>query len=63
MGDDQAVDTGIAAGCDHRQRFRRRQMAGLYDEFLLGADSKHVANRGQHLAVGAEHFDAFGRIP
>jgi hypothetical protein len=59
MGDDHAIDAGIAAGFDDRKRFGRRQVSGLDDKLLRGADFQHLAHRRKNLSVSAQYLDAF----
>ena len=62
VGDDQAANARIATGLDDGERLGRRQVPGVDDELLLGADLQHIAYRGENLAVGAEHLDGLRRI-
>jgi hypothetical protein len=62
VSDDHSGDAGIAAGLDDGERLGRRQVPGVNDELLLGADLQDIAYRGENLAVRGEHLDGFRRI-
>src|SRR5881628_3655531 len=54
--------TPMSRGVDDRQHLRRGGMAGAEDELLLGADLEDLAERGERLAVGADHLDPLRRV-
>jgi hypothetical protein len=62
MGDYHPIDTGIAASRDDSERLAWRQVTGLDDKLLLGADFQHLSRCRKNLSVSTEHLDAFRRI-